>query len=143
MAAVSDIAKENLRAAHRARYWRKREEILKRQQAYRAANLEKVRATANASYAKNREAIRKRARVTNRESNWRKQGYPEPTRPCPEFCECCGSPPNGKGMLHLDHDHTTGKFRGWICYLCNTGMGKLGDNKDGLMKALVYLERAG
>lgn len=63
----------------------------------------------------------------------------------PERCECCGQIPKidsktGKiQSLRLDHDHSTGQFRGWICDRCNSGIGKLGDNIDGIVKALNYL----
>jgi hypothetical protein len=67
-------------------------------------------------------------------------GYPEPTHVCPEFCECCGKLPIGKQSLHLDHDHITGKFRGWLCNNCNLGIGKLGDSLEGLNKAMNYLK---
>jgi hypothetical protein len=46
------------------------------------------------------------------------------------------------GRFSMDHDHDTGKFRGLLCALCNTGLGKLGDNREGLLKALKYLEDA-
>lgn len=73
---------------------------------------------------------------------WRKKaGLPEPTRPRPAACECCDGPPNGKGVLHLDHDHETGAFRGWLCSLCNTAIGKLGDTPAGVRRALEYLLR--
>lgn len=39
----------------------------------------------------------------------------------------------------VDHDHATGKVRGILCYRCNTGIGLLGDNADGIKKALEYL----
>ncbi len=40
---------------------------------------------------------------------------PKATRPRPEFCELCGQkPPVGRKILHLDHDHKTGLFRGWL-----------------------------
>jgi len=70
------------------------------------------------------------------------KGQPEPTRKCPKRCECCGGKPNGIGRLHLDHDHATGKFRGWICYSCNMGIGLLGDTLDSLRKAVNYLRRS-
>ena len=52
------------------------------------------------------------------------------------ICELC----NINKSVHLDHDHTTGKIRGVLCQTCNTGLGKLGDNIQGLLKALNYLE---
>jgi len=53
------------------------------------------------------------------------------------MCECCGEKPI---KWCLDHDHSTHEFRGWICERCNTGLGKLGDNIEGLTKALNYLK---
>jgi len=58
----------------------------------------------------------------------------------PTKCDCCGVEPDGK-LLHLDHCYKTEKFRGWICMNCNSGIGKLGDNIEGVNKALAYLER--
>ncbi len=40
---------------------------------------------------------------------------------------------------YIDHDHVTGKVRGLLCSGCNTGLGKFGDNIEGLMKAIYYL----
>jgi hypothetical protein len=54
----------------------------------------------------------------------------------PLKCECCKQ----IDKLVVDHDHTTGKFRGWLCKRCNLGIGKLGDNLEGLKKAVKYLE---
>tara|TARA_R100000742_G_C4257386_1_gene75248 strand:+ start:391 stop:546 length:156 start_codon:yes stop_codon:yes gene_type:complete len=33
-------------------------------------------------------------------------------------------------------------YRGWLCSNCNTGIGKLGDNIEGVQKAVDYLEDA-
>ncbi len=74
-----------------------------------------------------------------RQSKRRRLGFPEPTRPCPATCENCGNPPNGRGSLHLDHDHETGEFRGWLCYSCNVGLGLLGDNAAAVFRVLAYL----
>lgn len=74
----------------------------------------------------------------------RAKGYPTPTRPMPERCECCGGLPTGRGddpVLNLDHDHKTGKFRGWLCTRCNLGIGLLDDSQKGLVFALMYIRR--
>lgn len=46
-------------------------------------------------------------------------------------------------MLSLDHCHKTGKFRGWLCVLCNSLLGYVKDDKDTLRKAIEYLEKRG
>jgi hypothetical protein len=53
-------------------------------------------------------------------------------------CEIC----RREGPTELDHDHTTGAFRGWLCTLCNLGLGKLGDDVAGVRRAIAYLERS-
>lgn len=40
----------------------------------------------------------------------------------------------------LDHDHATGKFRGYLCQNCNSGLGKFKDNPITLLKAVEYLQ---
>jgi hypothetical protein len=56
--------------------------------------------------------------------------------PKPEVCECCKTKPR---KWCLDHDHVTSEFRGWLCERCNTGIGKLGDNLNGVINAVNYL----
>ena len=56
--------------------------------------------------------------------------------PKPDLCQCCQKIPI---KWVLDHDHSNDNFRGWICDRCNTGIGKLGDNLDGLIKAVNYM----
>ncbi len=45
---------------------------------------------------------------------------------------------NRKKMV-VDHDHDTGKVRGILCQRCNVSIGGLGDNVDGVMRAVRYL----
>ena len=56
-------------------------------------------------------------------------------------CACCGTHHTEiKKGLAVDHCHETGSIRGLLCLNCNTGIGKLGDDVDGLLKALAYLQ---
>jgi hypothetical protein len=54
------------------------------------------------------------------------------------FCECCRKDFDNKD-LNLDHCHDTLSFRGWLCGKCNSGIALLGDNKEGVQRALKYL----
>ncbi len=59
----------------------------------------------------------------------------------PDKCECCGRPEvYNRYSFHRDHDHGTGRFRGWLCSQCNTGIGMLGDNVLGVQRAAEYLQ---
>ena len=50
-------------------------------------------------------------------------------------CQLCHSTEN----IVFDHDHETKTFRGWLCDPCNRSLGRLGDNVEGIMKVLKYL----
>lgn len=59
-------------------------------------------------------------------------------------CKICG----GKGFLmhkskkhglNLDHCHTTGKVRGWLCDNCNRALGLFQDSIVNLEAAIAYL----
>lgn len=88
---------------------------------------------------RNRYAINPAAQQ-ERSLAYQRRKLPAPTRPCPPRCELCGLPPK-KRRLHLDHDHKTGAFRGWLCATCNTSLGKFGDDIRGLQHAVHYLRR--
>src|SRR6056300_888524 len=60
--------------------------------------------------------------------------------PKPDKCDCCNATDK---KLYLDHCHITKTFRGWICDNCNSGIGKLGDNLEGVTKAITYLQTYG
>ena len=70
--------------------------------------------------------------------------------PRPQNCQCCGikvenitkkKKYSNSGVLQLDHEHATEEFRGWVCYACNQGIGKLGDTLKGVIKAVLYLSK--
>lgn len=81
-----------------------------------------------------------RARQRSLKSKRKAMGLPEPTRPMPTHCELCNKHVTIQGKMHLDHSHTTGKFRGWLCNTCNLSLGHLGDNVAGLERAIAYLK---
>lgn len=45
------------------------------------------------------------------------------------------------GVLNVDHNHETGKFRGLICGNCNIMLGHSKDNIDTLLEAIEYLKK--
>lgn len=47
----------------------------------------------------------------------------------------------GITKIVLDHNHTTGKVRGWVCESCNTGIGRFDDNPEILRKGIEWLEK--
>ncbi len=58
-------------------------------------------------------------------------------------CAICGKPEksSSKGVLSIDHDHTTGKVRGLLCDTCNSGLGHFYDSIDLLQGAMLYLKQ--
>lgn len=116
------------------RKWRaaNQEKELERNRKYKEANREKTREQRRKWYAANPE----RSRNTGRK--WR--GLPTPTRPEPETCESCGG--FSTQAMHLDHDHATDKFRGWLCGNCNRALGLVYDDPTRLRALIAYLERS-
>lgn len=58
-------------------------------------------------------------------------------------CAICDTVPRGErrlDVLHLDHDHKTGQFRGWLCRACNLAIGHLKDDPLLCERAAAYLK---
>ncbi len=51
-------------------------------------------------------------------------------------CKLCE---NFFDILHVDHNHETGKIRGLLCFYCNTRLGIL-EEKDFVIKSIKYLK---
>lgn len=62
-------------------------------------------------------------------------------RKMPEQCEICGAfgKEFQKGIV-FDHDHETGKFRGWICPRCNMAIGLVKENTETLEAIIKYIK---
>lgn len=58
------------------------------------------------------------------------------------LCAICKAPetPEPKGNLHVDHDHTSGRVRGLLCFPCNAGLGSFKDDIERLEAAIEYLK---
>lgn len=57
-------------------------------------------------------------------------------------CDICGKVPEGKrheSVLHIDHDHSTGRVRGALCGNCNKALGLVSDDVEVLEKMIDYL----
>jgi len=117
--------KESILAQKKAYYEKNKEEINLKKKAYREKNRDKIRA----------KELKRNFGIGLHEYNLmftEQKGK----------CACCGIRQNELTMrFAVDHDHDTGLIRGLLCGNCNTGIGKLGDNIEGLMKALNYLEK--
>ena len=58
-------------------------------------------------------------------------------------CDCCGidSKEIKTDRLDLDHCHQTEAYRGHLCSSCNRGIGLLGDDIEGVQRAINYLKK--
>jgi hypothetical protein len=54
-------------------------------------------------------------------------------------CAICGSQIAGRSAK-LDHCHSTGALRGFLCHTCNAGLGMFGDSCAMLRAAMIYLD---
>jgi Recombination endonuclease VII len=97
-------------------------------------------------------------RDRQRQANADRGGYkpPPPEADCPKrpkngLCQLCrrfaedrarGPSRTMTPSLDLDHCHTTGRFRGWLCWSCNEAMGKIEKNV-GVLRLQTYLATAG
>ena len=152
--------RERIREKARARYLEKREELLKqtrvRAEAWQKEHPEATKEHKRRYREKNRENLREANRRYIRDENGevkpkhkersRQNNVKHATkqemlagRPRPKTCEVCGDPPDKGIMLHFDHCHTHGHFRGWLCRGCNLILGYAKDEPARLAKLIDYL----
>lgn len=77
------------------------------------------------------------------EAGYRRAGVRQSSTipPAGKSCEMCGDFFNVKSPAHMDHDHVTGLFRGWLCMPCNLLLGHAKDQQERLRAAISYLQR--
>ena len=68
--------------------------------------------------------------------------HPKPEIGDDFFCKICERTITIQNTkeVNLDHDHLTGRIRGYICQGCNTGMGRLDDSIPILKRAIKWLK---
>ena len=66
---------------------------------------------------------------------------PIPSKTNPYNCDNCKKAIVTTKTIQLDHCHKTGKFRGWLCKECNISIGNLGDDINGIIHTIKYLNK--
>jgi hypothetical protein len=85
---------------------------------------------------------RERNLTLRRKRERERTGVPHVIPGVDERCAICGIREDRSSPLVIDHNHSTGQFRGWLCGPCNRGIGFLRDNPDNLRSAADYVEAA-
>ena len=113
----------------RVHYQKNKARKLKQNKAYYYDNREKILQSAKEYEAK----CGKRNKLRNM--------YGVDVENLPEYCQVCGrhESESAKGTLHVDHDHMTGKVRGFLCSQCNCALGLVNDSPEILEKLVRYL----
>jgi hypothetical protein len=120
-----------------------KQEEKERQKKYQRDNKEKIAREAK-KYAvryqrENRERIAKEAKergIKNKyeKYNMTKQQIDEHKNTI--ACQVCGR----ETLICIDHDHNTGKVRGYLCTNCNLALGLVKDSTSILEKMILYLK---
>lgn len=132
--------------------------------AYRRANPDKVREIQRRSAEKRRKDPDKVVSIREYQQGYRERNrgtlaakererkfgishaeYAELHKQQGGVCAICKKPEtatrNGKvKSLAVDHCHSTGRIRGLLCADCNTGIGKLKEDRNIFLAAIQYLE---
>lgn len=141
--------REKDNAQFRERYKKNREREITRVREWRDKNPEKARASTNEWRRKNKEKVASAARkwynihreekIVSSAKSCLKRLERKAGRPKPSACEVCGAI---NRVIHFDHNHLTGKFRGWVCRHCNVILGFAKDSPRILRKLARYLENS-
>lgn len=123
-------------------YEKSKDRVLAYQKEYRLANADKIRGVKKSWKAKNKEKVNDINRWSKRKRAYgiTKDQFFELLEKQDYGCAICRKTVGISSAV--DHDHDTGKVRGILCDPCNTSLGIFGDNLQGVMNVVDYLERA-
>lgn len=132
---------EKNRAYYQAYYQANKEAYAERHRRWKEQNPERVTELRNAQYE------RRKANGTARKHHLKsrygitpedEQRIWDAQEGC---CAVCRNPFVARNyrQMHIDHDHKTGRVRGFLCINCNHGLGNFGDSIALLQAAVRYL----
>jgi hypothetical protein len=127
------------RARAKARYPEVREANIARARKWREDNLERFQENQRRMRNTPEGKLRQRAGHLKRKFGMTIEQYDEMLKAQGGGCFICGRPPREDSSLHVDHDHSTGKVRGILCFCCNNALADFQDDPSVLRKAASYV----
>jgi hypothetical protein len=143
-------ATRDSRNAARREHWRTNEKRRADNLAWQRANPERRAMHSKTYKTKDREAYLQRKREDYARSRARRYG--KTVEELDEMllaqrgrCAICdvvlGRGGRGPTSMTLDHDHTTGEPRAWLCTCCNRGIGYLREDPEIMKNAIDYVTK--
>lgn len=128
----------NLAAKHE-RYMANPAKVKVQVKRWQQANAERVNATQRRRRAKPEVKLQARAAHLMRKFGLTLEQYDAMLEAQGGGCFLCGRPPREDISLHVDHDHSTGRVRGILCFCCNNALADFQDDPELLRKAACYV----
>lgn len=114
--------------------------IKKYSEEYREGNKEEIARKAKIRNADPKNKLARRIKHLKEEYNMTLEDFDKMVNSHENSCAICHKHQSQLNkLLSIDHDHSTGKIRGLLCFDCNVGIGKLGDDIQILKSAIEYL----
>lgn len=133
--------KSCFRARAKARYPQVREANIARARKWREDNLQRFQANQRRMRGTPEGKLRQRAGHLKRKFGITLEQYDAMLEAHGGGCFICGRPPREDISLHVDHDHSTGRIRGILCFCCNNALADFQEDPFLLAKAAAYLGR--
>ena len=140
------------------RYQENKSHAAQYQRNYRAANKEKVLATARKYYKEKYHILKEKKKEKYYNNPTKYQALTRAAKIKADYgittqqydfmviqqsgrCAICSGPPVHGKRLAIDHCHVTGVVRGLLCHYCNSAIGLLQESEIILGRAIEYLKR--